>query len=46
MEAYFTNANEPKEKIIIEKAGHNFEPSREELYKSAVNWFKKYLIEK
>lgn len=45
MEAYFEIANEPKEKIIIERASHNFEPNREELYKNAVNWFKKYLTE-
>ena len=45
MEAYFEAANEPKEKIIIGKASHNFEPNREELYKAAISWFKKYLIE-
>lgn len=45
MEAYFEAANEPKDKIIIEGANHNFEPNREELYKNAVNWFKKYLTE-
>jgi len=45
MEAYFEAANEPKEKIIIKGASHNFEPDREELYKNAVSWFKKYLAE-
>lgn len=45
MEAYFEAANEPKEKIIIEGANHNFELNREQFYKSAVVWFKKYLMD-
>lgn len=45
MEAYFESANEPKKKIIIEGSSHNFELNREELYKNAVSWFKKYLTE-
>ncbi|MCF7871651.1 alpha/beta fold hydrolase [Candidatus Woesearchaeota archaeon] len=43
MEAYYENANEPKEKIIIQGADHDMEPKREELNKIVVNWFKKNL---
>ncbi len=43
MEAYFQNANEPKEKIIIQGAEHGMEPKREEMYKIAVEWFGKHL---
>lgn len=43
MEAYFRNANEPKEKVIIEGADHGLEPHRDEMYKIAVDWFKRYL---
>jgi len=46
MEAFFANANEPKEKVIIEGATHNFDPHQEELYKIAADWFKKQLTEK
>jgi len=44
MEAYFQNANEPKEKVIIEGADHGLEPHRDEMYKIAVDWFKRYLL--
>ncbi len=44
MEAYFENANKPKEKIIIDGAFHSLKPHREKMYKIAVDWFKKYLI--
>lgn len=40
MEAYFVNANEPKEKVIIEGANHNFDPHQKRLYKIAIDWFK------
>lgn len=43
MEEYFLKANDPKEKIIVKGAVHNFEPHREELCEIAVRWFKKYL---
>lgn len=43
MEAYFKNANEPKEKIIIEGADHSLTPHRDKMYKIVVSWFKKYL---
>ena len=42
-EAYFQNANEPKEKIIIEGADHGMRPHREKMYKIAINWFKRFL---
>lgn len=42
-EAYFTNANEPKEKMIIEGAKHSMEPKREEMYKIVMTWLKKNL---
>lgn len=44
MESYFENANVPKEKIIIDGADHSLMPYRTEMYKIAVNWFKKYLV--
>jgi len=44
MEAYFRNANEPKEKIIIEGVDHGLEPCREKMYEIAVQWFKRWLI--
>lgn len=43
MEAYFENANEPKEKVIIEGADHGMRPYREKMYQIVVNWFKKHL---
>jgi hypothetical protein len=43
MEAYFKNANEPKERVIIEGANHGLEPHRKEMYEIAVEWFKRYL---
>jgi len=42
-EAYFKNANRPKEKVIIKGADHGLEPYRNEMYKIAINWFRKYL---
>lgn len=44
MEAYFNNANEPKEKIVIEGADHGLRPHRDKMYKIVVDWFKKYLV--
>ena len=44
VEAYFRNANKPKEKVVIEGAAHSFLPHRDKLYKLVVDWFKKYLI--
>lgn len=44
MESYFYNANEPKEKIIIEGGDHGLKPHRNQMYKIVVDWFKKYLI--
>ena len=41
MEAYFQNANEPKEKITIEEADHGLNPRREETYEIIIDWFKK-----
>jgi len=44
MGAYFNNANEPKEKIIIGGADHGLRPHRDEMYKVVVDWFRKYLV--
>lgn len=44
MEAYFKNANEPKEKIIIQGADHGLRPHLDKMYKIVVVWFKKYLV--
>ncbi|MDA2936229.1 alpha/beta hydrolase [Patescibacteria group bacterium AH-259-L05] len=44
MEAYFDNANEPKEKIIIAGADHGLRPHRDKMYRIVVDWFKKYLV--
>ena len=44
MEAYFNNANEPKEKIILGGADHGLRPHRDKMYKIVVDWFKKYLV--
>jgi dipeptidyl aminopeptidase/acylaminoacyl peptidase len=44
MEAYFKNANEPKEKTIIEGADHGMKPHRNKMYKIVLDWFKKYLV--
>ncbi len=44
MESYFENANEPKEKEIIEGADHGLRPHRDKMYKIAVDWFKKNLV--
>ncbi len=43
MEACFQNANEPKEKIIIEGADHGLEVNRDKTYQIVVDWFQKYL---
>ncbi len=43
MEAYFENANDPKEKIIIEGADHGLKPHRDTMYKIVVSWFSTYL---
>lgn len=43
MEAYFKIANEPKEKVIIEGATHNFDPYQEKMYNVATDWLKKHL---
>lgn len=43
-EAYFQNANEPKEKIVIEEMEHGWEPCRERVYQLVVDWFKKHLV--
>jgi dipeptidyl aminopeptidase/acylaminoacyl peptidase len=43
MEAYFRNANEPKEKVILEGADHGLEPGREKMYQIAISWFSKWL---
>lgn len=43
MEAYFKNANEPKEKIIIQESDHGLRPHRDKMYQIAVDWFKKHL---
>lgn len=43
-EAYFQNANEPKEKIIIDGANHGLDTYGKEMNKNVVAWFKKYLF--
>ncbi len=42
-EEYFFNANQPKEKLIIDGANHGMEPKREEMYGIVANWLKKNL---
>lgn len=42
--SYFNNANDPKEKIVIEGADHGLIPQRDKMYKIVVDWFKKYLV--
>ncbi len=44
MEEYFENANEPKEKIIIEGADHGLQPHRDKAYKVIMDWCSRYLI--
>jgi dipeptidyl aminopeptidase/acylaminoacyl peptidase len=44
MEAFFENANRPKEKRIIKGANHSLNPCREEVYKIVVDWFKEHLV--
>ncbi len=43
MEAYFKNANEPKEKIIIKGTDHGLRPHRDKMYEAVKKWFKKHL---
>ncbi|MDA2922555.1 alpha/beta hydrolase [Patescibacteria group bacterium AH-259-L07] len=43
MELVFENANEPKQKIIIENADHGMIPSRGKLYNIVVEWLSKKL---
>ncbi len=43
MEAYFENANQPKEKMIIQGAEHSMEPKRKDMYEIVVTWFEKNL---
>ncbi|MBW2999587.1 alpha/beta fold hydrolase [Candidatus Woesearchaeota archaeon] len=43
VEAYFNNANEPKEIKVIQGAEHGFRPNRDKMYEIAVDWFKKFL---
>jgi len=44
MEAYFENANEPKEKTIIEGADHGLRPHRDKMHKIVIDYFKKQLV--
>ena len=43
MEEYFENANEPKEKLVIEGADHVLRPHREIMHEAVIDWFRKYL---
>ena len=43
MEDYFQQANEPKEKVIIQGADHGLRPHRDKAYELAKDWFSKYL---
>ncbi len=43
MEAYFENANKPKEKVIIEGAMHSMELKREKMYEFVTKWLKRQL---
>lgn len=43
MNEIYKNANNPKEKVIIEGANHGLEPKRTEVYEIVVNWFKRTL---
>lgn len=45
MDAYFQNANEPKEKIILEGADHGLRPQRAKMHDIVLKWFNKYLME-
>jgi len=42
MEAYFSAANEPKEKEIIKGADHGLRPHREKMYPLVIEWFTKW----
>jgi len=44
METYFNNANEPKDKIIIEGADHGLNPKKDKAYKVIADWYRKYLL--
>ncbi|MFH0853410.1 MAG: alpha/beta fold hydrolase [bacterium] len=43
MEAYYVNAGEPKEKVVIEGADHGMRPHREKVNQIIVRWFAKHL---
>jgi len=43
MEALFTAAPEPKERLILEGADHGLRPKREEMYRAAEQWFTRWL---
>lgn len=45
MEAYFHNANEPKDKIVLEGVDHGLRPHRDKMYKIVVDWFSKHLLD-
>jgi len=44
-DSYFSNANEPKEKVIIEGASHGLNPKRDEASGIVVEWFKRWMID-
>lgn len=41
MEEMFANANEPKEKVILEGSDHSIRPNREQMYKVIADWVNK-----
>lgn len=43
MEELFQNANEPKQKVLLEGADHGLNPKRELMYKIATKWFSEQL---
>jgi uncharacterized protein len=43
MEAYFENANDPKEKFIVKDGDHGLRPNRESVYPIIAKWFKEKL---
>ena len=42
-DSYFSNANEPKEKVVIEGASHGLNPKRDEVSGIVVEWFKRWM---
>lgn len=46
MESFYNAANKPKEKIVLDGAGHNLKPCRDEMYDVVKQWFMKYLHKK